>query len=152
MMTVHFTCTSCGSGVHVFPDQKVNSAECPICQNNFPVFFNADHEKNEVHDCAFCQRKDFYSQRDFNRKLGVMLYLIPTAVCIFWGLIEGILGYFIFWCIDLGLYKWLKSIVICYKCNAIYRNASNAKVVPAFNHEMNDRIIYSDHNFHGKTL
>lgn len=152
MMTVLFTCKECGSGVHVYPDTNTPDIECHICGTQFKAHFTKEHEASILKDCPECERKDFYKQVDFNRKIGVLLYLIPTALCIFWGLLEGILAYFVFWLIDLFLFKKLNTIANCYKCNAIFKNVKNIKEIEDFNHEMNDRIVYSDQDFQGKPL
>lgn len=152
MMTVNFTCDHCGSGIHVYPSNKSDTIHCDICNTDGSVKFNADHEKSIVKDCPKCDRKDFYSQSDFNRKIGVLLYLIPTCITIFGNLLWGIFSFFIFWLIDFFLFQKISKIVICYKCNTIFRRCQNVADIEPFNHEMNDRIIYSDHDFEGKPL
>jgi hypothetical protein len=152
MMTVHFTCPECGSGVHVYPNTQNDAAQCDICQHEFAVKFSPEQEKGIVKDCPLCARQDFYSQPDFNRKLGVILYLIPTAICLFLGLIYGILAFFCLWMLDFFLFRRLKKVAICYNCQTIFRGAANIDEIAPFNHEMNDRIIYSGHDFKGETL
>lgn len=151
MMTVHLTCKGCGSGINIYPDKSSSKVKCDICSHEQNLFFTEEHEQSIVHDCPECQRKDFYSQKDFNRKIGVALFIIP-ALMVFWNHLIGIAGFILLFIFDFFLYKKLHSIVVCYKCNAIFRKASNWKEIPAFNHEMNDRIVYADHDFKGKPL
>jgi hypothetical protein len=54
--------------------------------------------------------------------------------------------------VDLFLFSRLGEIVICYHCQTIFRGLGNTKSFDLFNHEMNDRIVYSGHNFQGKGL
>ena len=157
MMTVQFTCTQCGSGIHVYPSEDAHKVNCDVCGNIQEVKFTKEHEEGVLHDCPGCERKDFYTQKDFNRKLGVLLFVLAAVVStvLLWLGINPLwyLSTFIFlYALDFFLFRRLKVIAICYKCQTVFRNVKNAELIPGFNHEMNDRIIYSDHNFHGKPL
>jgi hypothetical protein len=148
MMTVQITCPECGSGIHVYPDQKAKKADCDVCHHEAPVTFNSEHEHGILKDCPCCQRKDFYSQKDFNRKLGVILFVIAAILSI-WTYGMSLVA---LWLVDLFLFRRLKPIAICYKCQTIFRNVTNIDEIPGFDHEMNDRIVYADHDFQGKPL
>lgn len=148
MMTVTFTCEECGSAIDVYPKKDDSHIECRVCQHKQEAKFNEDHEKGVVKDCPCCERKDFYSQKDFNRKIGVILFIIAAILSIW---TYGI-SFIVLYIFDLLLFRKLNQIVICYKCNTIFRNVANIKDIHGFNHEMNDRIIYSDHDFGGEQL
>jgi len=60
--------------------------------------------------------------------------------------------FIVLYALDFVLFRRLKQIAICYKCQTIFKEVANIDEIPGFNHEMNDRIVYSDHNFHGKPL
>ena len=148
MMTVTCTCPECGSAIEIAPSLDAKKAECDICHHQIDVKFNHDHLNNEVRDCPVCERKDFYGQKDFNRKIGVMLFVIAAILSIW---TYGI-SFIVLWLCDLFLFKKLGSVTICYKCQTIFRRVANQKEIYEFNHEMNDRIIYSDHDFQGQQL
>ncbi|MBC7712336.1 MAG: hypothetical protein H7177_03300 [Rhizobacter sp.] len=157
MMTVQFTCKQCGSGIHVYPEVNAHTIECDVCQTKQEVKFDHNHEESILKDCPGCARKDFYSQKDFNRKLGVMLFVLAaiiSTVMLYFGVNPlWYLSSFIFlYALDFILFRRLNVIAICYKCQTIFRHVKNIEEIPGFNHEMNDRIIYSDHDFHGKPL
>ncbi len=157
MMTVHFTCKNCGSGIHVYPSLEANRIQCEICQTQQEVHFDQNHMEAILKDCPCCQRKDFYSQKDFNRKLGVIIFVVAaiiSTIMLWYGLgPQWYLSTFIvLYAMDFLLFRRLNMIAICYKCATIFRNVSNIEQVPGFNHEMNDRIVYADHNFEGKPL
>lgn len=157
MMTVQFTCKSCGSGIHVYPSIEAHEIDCDVCQTKQAVKFDRNHEEGKLLDCPGCERKDFYSQKDFNRKLGVMLFVLAaiiSTIMLWYGLNPlWYLSTFIFlYALDFILFRRLKQIAICYKCQSVFRDVANIDEIPGFNHEMNDRIVYSDHNFHGKPL
>ena len=145
-MTATFTCSECGSAIHVYPTLEAKEVDCDICSHKMSVSFNQDHLDGVIKDCPSCARKDFYKQPDFNRKIGVILFVIAAILSIWTYGISLIILYLL----DLFLFKKLSPIVICYKCNAIFRNAKNAIEAYNFDHEMNDRIVYSDHDFQGR--
>lgn len=147
-MTVHFTCSHCGSGINVYPDLNSNKIECDICKNVQEVKFDQNHIEGILEDCPGCGRKDFYSQKDFNRKLGALLFVIAAILSIWTYGISLIVLYLI----DLFLFRKLKPIAVCYKCNAIFRGIKNIEQIRPFDHEMHDRIVYSDHDFQGKDI
>lgn len=148
MMEVTLTCEECGSGIHVHPSTEAQAAQCSICDHDQKVTFNADHEAGELVDCPCCGRKDFYRQKDFNRKIGVLLFVI-AAILAFWTYGISLIVLYLF---DLILFRRLGDIAVCYKCNTIFRKVKNIDAIHGFDHEMNDRIVYADHDFQGKPL
>ena len=108
-MTVHLTCPECGSGIQL-PSQSSEKATCDICQNEVDLSFNADHEESILKDCPCCGRKDFYGQKDFNRKVGVVLFIIASILAIY---TYGI-SLIVLWLFDLILFSKLGNIAICY--------------------------------------
>lgn len=156
-MTVQFTCKNCSSGIHVYPSASSDKIQCDVCQTIQTVSFDSEHERGILKICPQCARKDFYGQRDFNRKLGVIFFILAaliSTVMLWYGLHPlWYLSTFIFlYAIDFVLFRRLAQIAICYKCETIFRNVENIKEISNFDHEMNDRIVYSDHNFEGKSL
>ncbi|MDO9183698.1 MAG: hypothetical protein Q7U04_14890 [Bacteriovorax sp.] len=157
MMTAHFTCKNCGSGVHVYPSLEAKIVKCEVCQNEQTVHFDQNHIESILKDCPSCERKDFYSQKDFNRKLGVIFFVIAALISTFM-LWKGmgpqwyLSTFIVLYALDFFLFRRLNQIAICYKCDAIFRDVKNIDEIQGFNHEMHDRIVYSDHNFEGKPL
>lgn len=148
MMTVQLTCPNCGSGAHIYPQVSATYVSCEICQHSWPLSFSKEHEQGIVRDCPQCQRKDFYIQKDFNRKIGVVLFVIAAILSIW---TYGISLIVLYLC-DLLLFKKLGNVVACYKCHALFRGVSNQNEIRPFDHEMNDRIAYSNHDFEGRPL
>jgi hypothetical protein len=148
MMTVLLTCPNCGSGVHVYPKAQATQATCNVCEHQIALHFQAEHEQSTLHQCGVCERKDFYVQKDFNRKIGVILFVI-AACLVPWTYGLSLL---VLYLADVFLFRKLPLIVICYKCKTIYKNVVNVENFKEYDHEMNDRIVYSDHDFQGKSL
>lgn len=147
-MRVQFTCQSCGSSIEVHPSLEAPKVKCEICSNEQEVTFTASHLENKLESCPCCLRQDFYAQKDFNRKIGVILFVIAAILSIWtYGMSLVVL-----WLVDLFLFSKLPKVAACYKCNTLFRDVANMDQIPAFNHEMNDRIVYSDHDFKGKSL
>lgn len=156
-MTVQITCSKCHSSIHIYPNESAKIAVCDICQNEENIHFTKGHEENQLKTCALCERQDFYVQKDFNRKLGVSLFvcaaLLSTALLWvgahpIWYLSVFVLLY----AADFFLFRRLDLIAICYKCQTIYRNVKNIDELDGFDHEMNDRIIYANHDFKGQRI
>lgn len=148
MMTVTLTCAECGSAINVYPSLAAEMAECDICKKQTPVCFDSGHMKGLLNNCPHCKRKDFYRQKDFNRKIGVLLFVLAAILSIWtYGL-----SLIVLWLLDLFLFRKLPNVAICYKCNSVFRSVKNIGDIKPFNHEMNDRITYADHNFEGKPL
>lgn len=148
MIEVTITCSNCQSGVHILPSREASHAKCDICGHDTPVTFNQEHLEDCLKDCPVCERKDFYSQKDFNRKIGVILFVIAAVLSIW---TYGI-SFIVLYLFDLILYRYLGKVAICYNCQTIFRKVKNMDQIPGFDHEMNDRIVYSGHNFEGKPL
>jgi hypothetical protein len=148
MMEVTITCSECGSGIHVLPSESANVAKCDVCQHETALKFQPEHSEGNLKDCPVCERKDFYSQKDFNRKIGVGLFVIAAILSIW---TYGI-SFIVLYVFDLILFKYLGKIAICYNCQTIFRKVENIEQIHGFNHEMNDRIVYSGHDFGGEQL
>lgn len=147
-MQIQITCSQCGSGVQVLPSVTANAAQCEICQHVTALKFTAAHEAGCLEDCPVCARKDFYQQKDFNRKIGAALFVV-AACLVPWTYGLSLLALYL---LDVFLFRRLSMIAVCYKCQTIFREIKNIQAIPGYDHEMNDRIVYSDHDFKGKPL
>jgi hypothetical protein len=148
MMEVQITCSSCGSSIEVHPDRLAQKVDCAVCKHVTELHFTPVHEEGRLESCPVCERQDFYKQKDFNRKIGVVLFVI-AAIASIWTYGLSLVALYV---VDLVLFKRLGVVCICYKCNTNFRKVKNAEQIRDFDHEMNDRIIYADHDFKGKPL
>jgi len=148
MMEIQVTCSNCGSGIEVLPDVKALKAQCDICKHVQDIKFTHDHEQGILKECPICSRMDFYKQKDFNRKIGVILFVIAAILSI-WTYGISLIVLYLF---DVMLFRKLSLVAICYKCKTNFRKVTNLNEIRDFDHEMNDRIVYSDHDFKGKPL
>ena len=148
MMEVQITCTECGSSIEVLPDHQAKKVQCDVCHKVQDVNFTKEHESSILKECPVCSRQDFYKQKDFNRKIGVMLFVIAAILSI-WTYGLSLVALYL---VDLFLFRKLAMVAICYKCRTNFRRVANMSEIRDFDHEMNDRIVYADHDFKGKPL
>lgn len=148
MMEIQVTCPQCGSSIEVHPDVSAHKIQCEICQHVVDVHFNSEQESGVLKECPVCTRQDFYKQKDFNRKIGVALFVVAAILSI-WTYGLSLVALYL---VDLFLFRKLSLVAICYKCRTNFRRVKNMDEIRDFDHEMNDRIVYSDHDFKGKPL
>lgn len=82
MMEVQITCPSCKSSIEVLPNHLAAKVECDVCKHIVDVKFSSEHEQGNLKECPVCARMDFYKQKDFNRKIGVMLFVVAAILSI----------------------------------------------------------------------
>ena len=140
------TCSGCGSAISVHPSSQASWAVCEVCGKKASVHFSRRHEEGCLDECPSCGRKDFYRQKDFNRKLGVGLFVMAAILSI-WTYGMSLVA---LWLLDLFLFRRLGSVVICYNCQGIFRGIRDEKNISEFDHETHDRIVYGGEDFGGK--
>jgi hypothetical protein len=139
-MELTITCSQCGSGVCVYPTESAKLAECDICKHHTKVAFDQSHLENCLESCPVCGEKKFYAQKDFNRKIGVILFVIAAILSIW---TYGI-SFIILYGVDFFLFRRLATIAVCYHCDTIFRKVKNIAQISEFDHETNDRIVYGE--------
>lgn len=148
MMEVQITCKNCGSSVEIHPNVQATKVDCSVCHHVQEVHFTKEQEEGILKECPVCSRQDFYKQKDFNRKVGVALFVIAAILSI-WTYGLSLVALYL---VDLFLFRKLAMVAVCYKCQTNFRHLKNMDEIRDFDHEMNDRIVYSDHDFKGKPL
>lgn len=148
MMEIQITCNQCGSSIDVHPSVSSVKVNCEVCHNVQDINCTDSHVEGVLNECPVCSRQDFYKQKDFNRKIGVALFIVAAILSI-WTYGLSLVG---LWLVDHYLFQKLGLVAICYKCRTNFRKVSNIEEIRDYDHEMNDRIVYSDHDFKGKPL
>jgi len=139
MMSVTMKCTECGSAISVYPNVEANKAKCDICSNVVNINFTKENENSILNECPSCGKNDFFAQKDFSRFVGVGLFIIASILSIW---TYGV-SFIVFYLVDYFLFQKLGVIAICYHCQLVCRNVKNIDKIDSFDHEKNDRIIYS---------
>jgi hypothetical protein len=112
MRSVRRECEGCHK--HLDRDVEFESQmRCPFCFKTWAI----GDEKSIFEKCPFCQCRQFYIQKDFNRTLGCAIMLIGIIlVPVTYGLSLAV-----FSLLDWVLYKKVKEIAICYRCGTEFR-------------------------------
>ena len=125
MRIVLFNCRNCDAEIPVstLTPQEVS---CPNCSAK--TAFRPDHsliDEGIVRLCPCCGHDALYVQKDFNRKLGLVIVSggVGTAL-FFFSRTEPILAMLTLLAaaaVDLIIYALVREVTVCYSCHAIYR-------------------------------
>ena len=120
-MNVRFACPACGRSAQLELTGQ-SEWQCPDCDHLVPLR-GCDQE---LHACVLCGNTELYKKKDFPHWLGLT---ILTAACL-----GSIIPYWLYhqwltWTILIGsaaldglLYLWVGDVVVCYRCEAHYRD------------------------------
>jgi hypothetical protein len=123
-MRVRTQCRDCGLPFRAVLTPETAELPCPNCQAVRPV---AKTGWTDVHApdgarvdvCPLCGCRHLYGQKDVNRAAGCAIVALGAA------LVPWTFGLSLIACglIDLWLYRRLKEVPVCYKCDTVYRDA-----------------------------
>ena len=127
-MKIQFLCPHCRHELE-FEDLSQDESPCPLCQKTIRLRITDPMRRHNMVDrCAVCDCDTVYVQKDFNRTLGVSIFLAGAVLFLLcaWKnrLVEGTLVWAVFVIADALLYKYLPDVTICYKCYAQYRGVT----------------------------
>lgn len=132
-MEIEFRCVDC---------RAVNEQEnleqdviCSSCGKSYGVLKDYADAWRGVQFCVICRCRDLYTQKDFNRKIGLAIVVLGALLAPFTKLISLFVCAFI----DLILYLALPVITVCYRCHSIYRGFARNPDHEGFNLGINDR-------------
>ena len=138
-LEIVFACPACGDPVEFGLESTTLSATCDHCDHEtaLPEAATEDVE-GRIEACCVCGCRELFSQRDFNRPLGLTLAGIGL-----------VLGPFIYWIsvgvavtIDAALYLVVPSVVICYACSAQYRGVAEPNRPAGFDIAIHDKYKF----------
>ena len=135
-MKIWFLCPHCKHELN-FEDLSQDAAPCPVCEKSIALRISERTRKdNVVEHCLICDCPQVYVQKDFNRTLGVSIFVagaILFLICAWFNrLVEGTLVWAAFTVADALLYKYLPNVTICYKCHSQYREFNENPANTAF--------------------
>ena len=117
-MTVQFLCPECEQGTLLRLPLGPGPWKCPGCGAGFEPHAQASLlAGGPLKRCTVCAGERFYTQRDFNQRIGCLVAGIGAALSPF---TYGI-SLLVCLALDLGLYFLLKQATVCYRCGSIYR-------------------------------
>jgi Zn ribbon nucleic-acid-binding protein len=96
--------------------------DCGNCDHTQPYTPEAVNQEGAINvpltACVACGYDRLFAQKDFNRKLGLVLVLIGAALSP-WTYGLSLLA---FMGCDYALYRFVPEITVCYGCDAIHRD------------------------------
>ncbi|MFQ5707175.1 MAG: hypothetical protein ACE5HO_06970 [bacterium] len=132
-MNVEFVCSNCKKDITVPYAKPEETIHCPHCDHEVPLQWSKSMQQgHKVDRCAVCGKIRFYVQKDFNPRLGILIFAIGVIFSYHtYGLTLAIATL-----IDFILYKVLKTVTICYNCRAIYRGFEEDPTHRGFDHNL----------------
>lgn len=115
--TVEFLCPHCGAENTLEVVQTGGAPECVSCGETIAMHPAGALRRGKVDECCICGGYRFYTQKDFNPRIGLLIFVIGV---IFSYHTYGI-TLFVASAIDFVLYQVLPTVIVCYNCRAIYR-------------------------------
>ncbi|MDZ7265903.1 MAG: hypothetical protein ONB48_01025 [candidate division KSB1 bacterium] len=116
-MTVEFLCPHCRAENQAGSDTPL--IQCRRCGQTVTLTFS-DHSRQsgQIEQCAVCGNQGFYLQKDFNPRLGLLIF----AIGVLFSYHTKFLSLLLATALDFALYYLLPTVTICYQCRAIYRD------------------------------
>ena len=141
-MNVTFTCPHCQAVSRSTLEPMAEELVCSACGQAIPVPAGAlDGER--LHRCVVCPSTDLFVRKDFPQRLGVWIVTLGIAAsCVAWGYYLRWLTYAILFATalaDVVLYLVVPNALMCYRCGAQYRGASDLDSHAPFDLEVHER-------------
>ncbi len=131
-MNVEFLCPHCRAE-NRSETLPVENVSCNKCGQKVALRLSAESQASGmIEHCAVCGNNGFYLQKDFNPRLGILIF----AIGVIFSYHTKFLSLFITTAIDFVLYYALPTVTVCYQCRAIYREYNENPRHQGFNHLM----------------
>lgn len=127
-MIISFRCPHCSAELS-FTDLSRNQSPCPRCEKDIRLHVTEKmRQHNMVDQCAICELESLYVQKDFNRTLGVTIFISAALISlVFYGYNRVVASFLVLGgavAVDYLLYIVLPEVTICYRCHSQYRGVS----------------------------
>lgn len=139
-MTVEFVCEKCDHDVLVNLDEQ-RKISCTKCQKEYTLIQGESLKKTDhLNQCQVCGREHLYVQKDFNPRLGIIIFVIGVLLSYHTYFISLVVATLI----DAILYKVLSTVTICYYCRAVHRGFKEDPVHKGFDHELAMKLVVEE--------
>lgn len=116
-MSVEFLCPHCRAENRA-ETLPLRDFVCKKCKHTLSLSLSEEsRHTRQVERCVVCDNQGFYLQKDFNPRLGILIF----AIGVIFSYHTKFISLFIATLIDFVLYYVLQTVTICYQCRAIYR-------------------------------
>lgn len=129
-MNVEFLCPHCRTE-NKSETLPAEDFVCKKCKLAVPLLLSeASRDSERIESCAVCGNQGFYLQKDFNPRLGILIF----AIGVIFSYHTMFISLFIATLIDFALYYMLQTVTVCYQCRAIYRGFKENPEHRGFDH------------------
>lgn len=118
--------------------EKADCSHC--CKALFQNTTEALLKDQVLNQCPACGCTHLYRQKDFNRRIGMIILLAGIALSFFTYGISLLVVTFI----DLLFYFKVKEVGVCYQCSAIFRGFKTTHRLPPFHLTLHDHYRLGD--------
>ncbi|NIR50820.1 hypothetical protein GWO43_19645 [candidate division KSB1 bacterium] len=134
MNTVEFVCPKCEKdNLAELSSESEQTIICEHCSHSISARLSTSMQQGgKVDRCVICDKIRFYVQKDFNPRLGLLIF----ALGVIFSYHTYFLSLIIATLIDVILYKVLKTVTICYNCRAVYRGFEEDPTHRGFDHNL----------------
>jgi hypothetical protein len=142
LMNAHFACPSCGCEQRLLLQPGQAALACGHCRWTRRLQPGEFEASTPAH-CLVCGCDDLWRQKDFPQRLGLAAVaagaLLSTVAAYYYRPLLAIGILLAFALFDLVLFALMKDVLVCYRCQARYRNVDPGQEYPRFNLEMAER-------------
>ncbi|HCU24529.1 MAG TPA: hypothetical protein DF383_05885 [Deltaproteobacteria bacterium] len=111
--------------------ETLEDFSCPACRRAIPTYVDEKAKQAlEIEHCLVCDSKQLFTQKSFNRNLGLGI-VAAGIVLSFWT--YGI-SLIVVALVDLFLYKLLPPMLVCYRCDGEFRGFKPNPRFKPYNH------------------
>ena len=132
-MTVEFVCEQCEKDNLTNLLEETIVIKCSHCDHETQKTLTKSMQAGGKLDrCVLCDKIRFYVQKDFNPRLGIIIF----AIGVLFSYHTYFVSLFVATLIDFILYQVLKTVTICYHCRAVYREFEEDPTHRGFDHNL----------------
>ena len=132
-MTVEFVCEQCEKDNLTELLEETTVIKCCHCDHETTKKLTKSMQAGGKLDrCVLCDKIRFYVQKDFNPRLGILIFIIGVIFSYH----TYFISLFVATLIDFILYQVLKTVTICYQCRAVYRGFEEDPTHRGFDHNL----------------
>lgn len=140
MKHITFGCPQCQALQTLTLDDATEaevSFGCPQCQHPLSL---TRLKQEHIHGCPACGCKDLHQHKDFNKKLGIALFVVGAVFAPWTYYISLVVALII----DALLFPFFPWMAVCYKCHAEMRGWPKNPELDRFNHEIAAHYEYRE--------
>lgn len=135
-MQIVAKCPRCGASLPMDAGSAPSAIRCGRCGREVALAISdAERVDEGVDRCPVCSGEDFYTRKDFDPKIGVVVVIVGAAISAgFYWFDQDLMAYGVLLAAalaDLLVYGRLKDVTVCYRCHSEFRGAY-PRTAPAF--------------------